>query len=132
MAINMRKLSAVQEFRLKLYPKDFNVVRKFYEDELGYPIISEWSREESKGTMFDIGGTILELLWPSNDITTSYRADVSWRVSNVWELYEVMKNKPYLVRGLQNNAWGDSSFHIQDPEGFKITFFTKTRELENQ
>lgn len=121
------KLTTVHEFRLKLYPKDFARVRAFYKDELNYPIIHEWDRAKSTGVMFDVGGTTLELLWPGNGITTDYRADVSWQVADVWKLYETMKDKPYIVRGLQDNAWGDTSFHVQDPEGFKITFFSKTK-----
>lgn len=126
----MSKLTDVQEFRLKLYPKNFATVRAFYKDELGYRIVHEWDHAESKGVMFDVGGTILELLWPGNGTTTDYRADVSWQVPDVWSLYKTKEDKPCIIRGLQDNAWGDTSFHIQDPEGFKITFFTKTEQKD--
>lgn len=122
----MKPETRVREFRLKLYPADFYRVRAFYKDELSYSIVHEWDREDSKGVMFDIGGTTLELLWPSEN-RNSYRADVSWEVNDVWKLFDQMKDKPYLLRGLVDNSWGDTSFHIQDPEGFRITFFTRTK-----
>lgn len=126
----MQELTAVSEFRLKLYPKDFYKVRAFYENELGFTVVNEWDRLGSKGVMFNVGGTILELLTPETEYSPVVGADVSWEVKDVWQLYKAMKDKPYLVRGLQDNAWGDTSFRIQDPESFKITFFTKTKTSE--
>jgi catechol 2,3-dioxygenase-like lactoylglutathione lyase family enzyme len=122
----MKELTGVSEFRLKLYPKDFYKVREFYETELGYRVVNEWDRDDSKGVMFDVGGTVLELLTPETEYKAVVGADVSWEVSDVWQLFEEMKDKPYVIRGLKDNDWGDTSLHIQDPEGFKITFFTKT------
>ncbi len=128
----MNELTNVNEFRLKLYPKDFYMVREFYETELGYSVIDEWDRPDSKGVMFDVGGTILELLTPKTEYKPIVGADVSWKVSDVWQLFEEMKDKPYVIRGLKDNNWGDTSFHIQDPEGFHITFFTKTSRKDER
>lgn len=122
----MKDLIKVTEFRLKLYPKDFYKVREFYEKELGYGVVDEWDREQSKGVMFEVGSTIIELLWPSPHGHGQHNdADVSLAVPDVWKLYDTMKDKPYVRRGLKDNPWGDTSFHIHDPEGFRITFFTQ-------
>lgn len=123
----MNDLTNVSEFRLKLYPKDFNKVRAFYEHELGYNVTHEWDRPGSQGVMFDVGGTILELLTPQSHYQPIVGGNVSWEVKDVWKLHDAMKDKPYMTRGLKDNPWGDTSFHIQDPEGFSITFFTKTK-----
>jgi len=129
----MNDLTVVTEFRLKLYPKDFNKVREFYEQELGYTVMNEWDRPDGKGAMFDIGGTTFELLSPEAGFKPIASVDVSWRVKDVWKLYESMKDKPYMVRELQDNDWGDTSFHITDPEGFLITFFAQTnKRVENE
>lgn len=128
----MKEMTAVSEFRLKLYPKDFYKVRKFYEAELGYDVVNEWDRPGSKGVMFDVGGTILELLTPEAEYYPVVGSDVSWEVGAVWQLFETMKDKPYVIRELKDNKWGDTSFLIQDPEGFKITFFTKTNRGSKQ
>ena len=124
----MKDLTRVTEFRLKLYPNDFYVVREFYEKELGYSVTHEWDRVGDKGVMFDVGGTILELLTPPEGYQPVAGADVSWEVPDVWKLFETMKDKPYILRGLKDNDWGDTSFYIQDPEGFRITFFTRHKK----
>ncbi len=124
----MSNLSAVIEFRLKLYPRDFYKSREFYEHELGYMVTDEWDRPDSKGVMFYVGGTTLELLSPEAEFKQFSGVDVSWRVDDVWKLYESMKYKPYLIRGLKDTDWGDTSFHIVDPEGFRITFFSETNK----
>lgn len=120
----MKKLTAVREFRLKLYPEDFYKVKNFY-IKLGYEVTQEWDRDESKGVMFNLGGTTLELLWPG-DSENEYRADISLEVEDVWKLYEEIKDKPFVIQGLTDNPWGDTSIKLNDPEGFQITFFTIT------
>ena len=119
----------VSEFRLKLYPKDFYKVRKFYEDHLGFPVINEWDRGDNhKGVMFNVGGTTLELLSPEDDYKPIVGADLSLEVPNVTELWEQMKDVYTIVHPLRDNAWGDTSFRIEDPEGFRISLFTKTKK----
>jgi catechol 2,3-dioxygenase-like lactoylglutathione lyase family enzyme len=58
-------LTKVQEFRLKLYVKDFDKSREFYQDLLGYSVVNEWDRgEKDKKVMFNTGSAIIELLTP--------------------------------------------------------------------
>jgi hypothetical protein len=122
----MSKLFSVNEFRLKLYPEDFYKVRKFYLEDLQFSIIREWDRSDTdKGVMFDVGGTILELLSPTGVHKPVSGADLSLGVPDVWGLHEELKDKGFVTRGLIDNAWGDTSFRVVDPEGFQISFFTK-------
>ncbi len=116
--------SKVKEFRLKLYPKNFYKVRAFYEDILGYPVIDEWDGVD-KGVKFDTGGATLELLTPEGDYLPVQGASVSWEVKDVMKLWEKIKDKVDIEFEPRHNSWGDTSFRITDPEGFKITFFTK-------
>ncbi|MCA9333277.1 hypothetical protein KDA00_05400 [Candidatus Saccharibacteria bacterium] len=126
----MKTKIEVKEFRLKLYPEDFYNVKRFYEYELELPIVHQWDRDESKGVMFDVYGTVLELIWKKEKVYKPIvGSDVSWRVPDVWKLFQLFKNKPYIARNLRDNPWGDTSFHIEDPEGFKITFFSKTKNV---
>lgn len=116
----------VSDFRLKLYPKDFYAVRSFYENDLGLTVTKEWDRgENDKGVMFQVGTTTLELLSPEGDYKPVTGADVSWQVENVEEMWRAWKLESNIIFPLRDNEWGDSSFCISDPEGFKITFFTK-------
>ena len=122
----MNKLFNVNEFRLKLYPKDFYKVRDFYLNELHFPILNEWDRSDSdKGVMFDVNGTILELLSTKGEYVSVSGSDLSLGVPDVHALYEELQDKDFVTRGLVDNAWGDTSFRVADPEGFQISFFTK-------
>lgn len=116
---------AVTEFRLKLYPQDFIASRDFYENFLGFPVIKEWDRGiEDRGIMFNVGGTVLELLTAHAREKIS-GADLSLEVPDVRRLWEEFKNLPNIAHALRDNSWGDISFSIFDTEGFRITFFTR-------
>ncbi len=117
---------SVKEFRLKLYPKDFALVREFYEKQLQFPVINEWDRgDNDKGVMFNVGGTTLELLSPPDGYRPITGADLSLEVPNVQELWEQMKDGYDVLHPIRHNAWGDTSFRIADPEGFAISLFTR-------
>ena len=124
--MNQHPATRVSEFRLKLYPSDFNKVRQFYENTLHYSVIKEWDRDSNdKGVMFDIGGGTLELLSPKSGHKQIQGVGVSWEVNDVRVLWEQLKDACDVVFVLRSNHWGDDSFCIRDPEGFEITFFTK-------
>ncbi len=112
------------QFRLKLYPKNFYLVKEFYEFTLGYPIIESWDTETSKGVMFDTGSAVLELLSPDDEYLSIQGANVSLQVEDVWTLWEKLKDHPNIAKPLETRSWGDTSFRITDPEGFRISFFT--------
>ncbi len=119
-------LTSVNEFRLKLYPNDFGLVRSFYEDKLGFVVTHEWDNgPNNKGVMFLVGNTTLELLSPPDGYKQVQGADVSWEVTDVEGLWEKLKDNTPVVHELRHNSWGDTSFRITDPEGFNISFFTK-------
>lgn len=114
------------EFRLKLYPKDFAVMRDFYATTLQFPIMHEWNRSASdRGTMFNIGGTTLELLSPEDKHQPFGGFGLSLEVPDVQKLWKKFQNEDFITHALRHNAWGDTSFQIQDPEGLKISLFTK-------
>lgn len=114
-----------KEFRLKIYPKDFDKVRSFFADELGLPIAHEWDRApDDRGTMFNVGGTTLELLSPEEEYKPA-GIGLSLEVPDVNKLWEDYKSKNYITHELRHNSWGDTSFQIVDPEGIKISLFTK-------
>ncbi len=115
------------EFRLKLYPRDFSLVRSFYQDTLLFPIIEEWDNGGAdQGVMFDSGPAIIELLSSDHPATAISGCSLSLAVDDVHSLWQKFKDASYIVHPLRHNSWGDTSFAIHDPEGFQITFFTKT------
>ncbi len=121
----------IKQFRLKLYPNNFDLVRNFYENVLGFDAVKEWDRgDNDKGVMFDIGGTILELLSPKDGYQLIVGSDISLQAKDVHALWDAMKDNQRIIFPLRDNEWGDTSFCITDPEGFEITFFTKTKTYE--
>mgnify|MGYP006056476717 FL=1 len=116
------------EFRLKLYPRDFSLVRSFYHDIVQFPVIEEWDNAPSdQGVMFNTGTAIIELLSNDHQAATVSGCSLSLAVDDVHNLWQKFKEASYIVHPLRNNSWGDTSFAIHDPEGFQITFFTKTQ-----
>ncbi len=118
------------EFRLKLYPRDFSLVKSFYQDILRFPVVEEWDNGASdRGVMFDTGSAIIELLSRNQKAATVSGCALSLAVDDVHKLWGKFKDAPYIVHPLRDNSWGDTSFAIHDPEGFQITFFTKNQTL---
>ena len=42
-------------------------------------------------------------------------------------LFQELKKKVTITHELRDNPWGDRSFGITDPHGYKISFFTKLK-----
>lgn len=122
----------ITEFRLKLYPKDFYKQRTFYKDTLGLEVEHEWDREDSKGVMFEVGRATLEFMWPAEEnlVDLATGSGLSLAVDDAASLYELLKNDVEITHKLRNNPWGDTSFGIKDPHGYKISFFTKNNGYE--
>ncbi len=117
-------LTQTSEFRLKLYPQNFLLVKEFYRDMLQFPIVKQWDDgPDNKGVMFSTGMAIIELL-STDDYVPVQGCAVSLRVADVVLLWEKFKDVDFIEHPLRNNSWGDRSFCIKDPEGFKITFFS--------
>ena len=116
----------VKEFRLKLYPRDFNGSRAFYKEVLGLEIINEWNRgPDDMGVMFRAGLATLELLTPEDGHQSYAGTGLSLEVEDVKQLAADLKGKCEITHELRHNDWGDTSLGITDPEGYKISLFTK-------
>lgn len=124
---NISKLTKVSEFRLKLYPKDFSKMRQFYEEKLGFKVVHQWGGE-TRGVMFKLGTTILEIVEGRAQSSSFRGTGVSLEVKDVHKLWEEFKSYKKTIHKLRRNQWGDVSFSIADPEGFKVTFFTKIKK----
>jgi len=125
--MNYFYLTKVNEFRLKLYIKDFDTTKKFYAEVLQFPVVIEWNEEDHRGLMFDTGAGIIEFLLAKNDKISFSSTDISLHVEDVQKLWEYIQDKATIIFPLRKNDWGDTSFCIADPNGFHITFFTKTK-----
>ncbi|PIR03985.1 MAG: hypothetical protein COV59_02260 [Candidatus Magasanikbacteria bacterium CG11_big_fil_rev_8_21_14_0_20_39_34] len=123
---NWNTLTKVHEFRFKMYPKNFDLVKNFYREILQFPIIEEWNTaSDDRGVMFDTGSCTVELLSPEGGYYPIQGCSLSFEVKDVWKLWEKFEGQSYVVFSIRHNEWGDTSFKISDPEGLPITFFTK-------
>lgn len=122
----MSELSRVGEFRVMIYPKNFQETRSFYERVLEYPVTHEWDHgEEDRGVMFNTGSATIELLSRRGNVQQIQGLALSLEVRDVRALYERVKDKVNVIFEVRHNAWGDTSFGVTDPEGLKLIFFTK-------
>ena len=116
----------VSEFRLMLYPKNFELMQQFYAKTLGFPILNQWNHgPNNRGVMFDLQASVIELLSFEGEHRPVQGAQLSLEVQNVIQLWEQLQKQVTIHFELRENDWGDISFAIEDPEGLIITFFTK-------
>lgn len=121
----LRKHSKAHELRLKLYVRRFVASEAFYRDVLAYPVIERWDRGEGdRGVLFDTGSGVVELLDAGDDHVPIQGADLSLRVTDLDRLWRHLRQRAEVVHPPRHNPWGDTSFTIADPEGFRLTFFT--------
>lgn len=120
--MNHNEETLIREFRFILLVRDLASQRAFYEEIFDWPIINDWGG----GVLYDTGAAVFELIEEPQADRPSASTRLSLAVPDVWSLFERIKNKASIVFPLRNNSWGDTSFRIQDPEGFLITLFTTT------
>lgn len=116
--------TGVEEFRYILLVKDLTSQKTFYEDVFNWPIIKDWGG----GILYDTGAATLELIQEANAKRPNGSSRIAISVPDARSLYERLKNKVTILFPPRNNSWGDTSFRINDPEGFQITLFTPDKQ----
>lgn len=116
------------EVRVHFYVKNMQEMIRFYNQILEFPVVRYWRYSEGDGTQIDIGGNLIELLSKGrrNYSHKNYHNNVSLsvKVRDVNKLYNKFKKKNIKLGELKENPWGDSSFHVIDPEGNRLAFFS--------
>lgn len=119
----------ITEVRIKLYVNDYESRCKFYETLLKLRIHKKWDRPIGRrGVMYVLGPAIIELLEGEDHQKMITQVDLSLAVPNVWDLWKQIGTNVSVIFPLRDNSWGDTSFCIEDPGGFRITFFTVTND----
>ena len=117
-----------REVRVHVYIKNMEEMVRFYNQILEFPVVRYWRYADGDGTQIDLGGNIIELFSKGkiNYGNKSFYGNVSLslRVPNVYKLHEKFMKKNIQIGELVENPWGDASFHILDPEGNRIAFFS--------
>ena len=123
-----------KEVRVHIYIKNMEDMVRFYNQILEFPVVRYWRYSEGDGTQIDLGGNVIELFSKGsrNYANKNYYGNVSLsvKVKNVYNLYDKFKKKNIELGELIENPWGDASFHVVDPEGNRLAFFSPTINKE--
>lgn len=123
-----------REVRVHIYVKNMEDMVRFYNKILEFPVVRYWRYSDGDGTQINVGGNLIELFskGPRNYSNKAYHGNISLsvKVSDVYKLYEKMQKKNIQIGELIENPWGDASFHITDPEGNRLAFFSPTISKE--
>ena len=123
-----------REVRVLMYVKSMKEMVRFYNKILEFPVVRYWRYSDGDGTLINLGGNIIELFSKGsrNYSNKSFYGNISLsvKVKNVYTFYDKMQTKNIQVGELVENPWGDASFHIIDPEGNRLAFFSPTISKE--
>jgi len=123
-----------REVRVHIYVKSMNEMVRFYNKILEFPVVRYWRYSDGDGTQINLGGNLIELFSKGrrNYSNKNFHGNVSLsvKVSDVYKFYDKMQRKNIQVGALVENPWGDASFHIIDPEGNRLAFFSPTISKE--
>jgi len=123
-----------KEVRVHIYVSDMKEMIRFYNKILEFPVVRYWRYADGDGTQIDLGGNLIELFSKSkrNYSHKNYHGNISLsvRVRDVYKLYEKFESKNIQLGDLIENPWGDASFHVIDPEGNRVAFFSPTIAIE--
>ena len=123
-----------KEVRVHIYVKNMKEMVRFYNRILEFPVVRYWRDPNGDGTLVNLGGNLIELFSKHsyNYYDKSFNGNVSLsvKVNDVYKFYDKMQTKNIQVGELIENSWGDASFHITDPEGNRLAFFSPTISKE--
>tara|TARA_B000000557_G_scaffold246352_1_gene229388 strand:- start:1095 stop:1625 length:531 start_codon:yes stop_codon:yes gene_type:complete len=123
-----------REVRVHIYVKNMDEMIRFYNKILEFPVVRYWRYSDGDGTQIDLGGNLIELFSKGsrNYSHKNYHNNVSLsvKVRDVKKLYEKLSRKNIQLGELIENPWGDASFHVIDPEGNRLAFFSPTISKE--
>ena len=127
-------MTEVQELRITLTVDDFDAAVAFYRDALGMPQLEDWSSEDGRVLLLDVGRATLELFDERqaamvDDLEVGRR--VSGKVRFALQVPSAADASTALV-GAGATAvapatvtpWGDTNARIAAPDGMQLTLFS--------
>jgi catechol 2,3-dioxygenase-like lactoylglutathione lyase family enzyme len=119
-----------REFTIVRHTRNYQIMRKFYEEIMGMQAMREWDRgSNDRGVLLspgDGGGNALIEIIQLNDVAVPnapapVNIEISIEVADVQSVYKsLLQHKMPIARKLMDDPWGHSSFGIDDPEGLRI------------
>lgn len=127
-------MNEVQEFRITLTVDDFDAAVRLYRDGLGLPQVADWSSEQGRVLLLDVGRATLELFDEAqaamvDDLEVGRR--VSGKVRFALEVADADEMAATLtaagatpVADAVDTPWGDRNARVAAPDGMQLTLFT--------
>jgi len=116
----------VEGLRALLRVSDFARSLEFYERVLGFKRLTSWDRSTGSGLVLEAsGGETLELLGPPPGMTwpKPCGVELGFFVEDAQGWHEhLVACGVTITRELRREAWGDSVFGVDDPDGVRIWF----------
>lgn len=123
----------IEKFVLVRHTDNFEAMRHFYADQLGFTPIQSWDRPGNRGTVLSAGGNAAVELLSMHDLTvpgaTPANTALSLEVDNAdaW-LAALQARGVRIARGLEDMPWGHRSFGVDDPDGLRLWFYHVIRD----
>ena len=125
----------IRQFRVVIRSRFYERALKFYGDSLALPRISDWEREDARGTVFQAGAGALEIVGrPANDDPRGRdegfdtqgpieKMQLVFLVPSAQQAYdEIFFRDKNVPGGLRKDLDGVLVFETHDPDGVKILF----------
>jgi catechol 2,3-dioxygenase-like lactoylglutathione lyase family enzyme len=131
-------MTDVREFRITLTVDDFDAAVRLYRDALGLAEVADWSSDQGRVLLLDVGRATLELFDEAqagmvDDLEVGRR--VSGRVRFALQVPDADATATSLVdAGATSVAapvdtpWGDRNARVAAPDGMQLTLFTPGEE----
>lgn len=107
----------------------FDEVSRFYGDLLGFPILEQWDRSNTRGRRFDTGGLRLEIIDNKREQRPRMLGDPADRVHIVVEVENIDEARARIkveAPTVKDTSWGARLFQVHDPDGIPVTFLQWT------
>ncbi len=109
---------------------------RFYGEDLGFEVVTQWDRSNARGLRFDLGGIRLEIMDNQRErkpLSLGAPADRFHVVIEVDDIEVARQRIKIDAPPTQDTSWGARLFQIRDPDGVPATFlqWTKTESEES-
>ena len=126
----------IRQLRVQVRAMFYERALKFYGDSLGLPRPRSWEREDARGTLFQAGAALLEVIGPPagedprrvrderfDSQGPLAKTTVVFEVPSARQAYdEIFFRDKNVPGGLRNDADGVLIFETHDPDGVRVIF----------
>jgi catechol 2,3-dioxygenase-like lactoylglutathione lyase family enzyme len=118
-----RTVNAVR-FHFVFEAADYDAAIRFYGEGLRLPVAYSWDRGCDRGTMFEAGNGIIEIVSDALDLRGPAKLGVVIETDNLDEVYRQASAAGLPVHLPPGpRSWGTREFVLLDPDGHAVTFF---------